>query len=109
MRNKNVLLAVGLSLFALLMLAATNPRPDQFSLWLEIQGIKEGTGAAPQGGADPQGGAFGTIASAGALASVDSSFRRSDCFVFSLYSSRRADGSADRSYLGIARNFIRLR
>ena len=107
MRKKNALLAVGLSLFVLLMLAATNPRPDQFSVWLEIQGIKEGANTEADGLAT-QDGAFGTIASAGVLPSVDSSFSRADCFVFSLYSSRRANGRADRSYLGIARNFLRL-
>jgi hypothetical protein len=109
MRNKNALLAAGLSLFVLLMLAATNPRPDQFSVWLEIQGIKEGTGSAQQSGADLQSGAFGTIASSGSLPAIDSGFRQADCFIFSLYSSRKADGSPDRSYLGIARSFIRLR
>jgi len=106
MRNKNAALAAGLALFALLMLAATNPRAGQFDIWLEIQGIKAGTEA---GSGAPQGGAFGSVESAAGLPAADSSFRRTNYFVFSLYSSRRADGSADRSYLGVARSFIRLR
>jgi hypothetical protein len=95
------------------MLAATNPRRDQFDIWLEIQGIRGAS--SPRNGAPrkdegtAQGGVFGSIESAAGLPAADSGFRRTDCFVFSLYDSRRGDGSADRSYLGLARSFIRLR
>jgi hypothetical protein len=106
MRNKNAAVAVGLALFAVLMLAATNPRRDQFDIWLEIQGIRSPSRSGEEAA---QGGAFGSIESAAGLPAADSGFRRTDCFVFSLYDSRRADGSADRSYIGLARSFIRLR
>lgn len=111
MRSKDLLLAVGLTLFALLLLAATNPRPDQFEVWMEIQELRaERAGAeAPRTPGSAEAGPFGSLESGGSAKPVDSGFRRSDCLLFSVYSSRRSDGSLDRSYLGVARSFIRLR
>jgi hypothetical protein len=89
---------------ALVLLAILNPSQADFKSYME----RTAAAKTQDKVSGKLGAAIGSL-SAGVAGAVSSAYKRQSFVFCSSYVSRAADGSALRSYLGIAKLFVRLK
>lgn len=87
-----------------LLLVALNPTAADFKAFYQRQAA---SGVSAKAGGS--GGLFGSIAKGAAGIAADSSYKRANLLVASLYQSKSREGKVQHAYLGIAKLFLKLK
>jgi len=87
-----------------LLLVALNPTAADFKAFYQRQAA---SGVSSKAGGS--GGLIGSIAKGAAGMAADSSYKRANLLVASLYQSRSRDGKVQRAYLGVAKLFVKIK
>ncbi|MBL8966425.1 MAG: hypothetical protein JNG85_05395 [Spirochaetaceae bacterium] len=93
------------ALAAVLVLAILNPNLADFKAYYQ----KQASASARKNTKGAAGNLLGSIAKGAAGIVADSSFKRTNLLVGSLYQSKARDGSVQKAYLGLAKLFIKLK